>query len=78
MLLAISLLFLVRFKYLVASRFKRIFRFLYILLWRIKHLRNFVDEGAEITIQIVQFLNRVVAPFPVQDKESSNCRLAFV
>ena len=60
MFLAISLLFFVRLKDLVANGFKRVFRFLDILLWGIKHFRDFINEGAEITVQVVQFLYRVI------------------
>ena len=60
MFLTIPLQFLVRLKYLVADGFKRVFRFLDILLWCIKNLRNLINESAEITIQIIQFLNRIV------------------
>lgn len=60
MFLTIPLLFLVRLKYLVANGFKRVFRFFDILLWRIKDLRNLINESTEITIKIIQFLNRIV------------------
>ena len=60
MLLAISLLFLVRFKYLVACVLERVFRLFDIFLWCIKHFRDFINEGAEITVQVVQLLYRVI------------------
>lgn len=60
MLFAIGFLLLIRFKYLIADLFKRVFGVCCIVLGGVHDLRQLLDELAEVGVQVIQLLDGII------------------